>query len=325
MKHSKFISVVIATLLLFCSADAFAQRSRGGKGSGGRTQGYSRSASKTLSPRSMLRNVSYPNSGCCVRSYESYRLSGEPITSIAPQRSPGVTKPTPKPTAVYFSTNDVLNSSCTNFGFEVSKRKATKESLLVSRQAGDFYYRDGIFFSPSKENGNKYERSVITEPGKGYKSGNPSIKSWIVKKDVIDDLLELHSENKIKNNVRIAYQTPIDVKWDHEKEEISKICPYTFEDALIMTNLELFRQNGLKKMGAITTIANILKDSDSAAKFQSKIFKQLDHNSSFQKADFANRLLYSENFEELKTPAYIQEGLEWLKEYLNKNGLDNGK
>ena len=175
------------------------------------------------------------------------------------------------------------------------------------------------------ENGNKYERSVITEPGKGYKSGNPSIKSWIVNKDGIDDLLELHSENKIKNNVRIAYQTPIDVKWDHEKEEISTICPYTFEDALIMTNLELFRQNGLKKMGAITTIANILKDSDSAAKFQSKIFKQLDHNSSFQKADFANRLLYSENFEELKTPAYIQEGLEWLKEYLNKNGLDNGK
>lgn len=155
MKHSKFISVVIATLLLFCSADAFAQR---------RTQGHSRSANKTLSPRSMLRNVSYPNSGCCVRSYESYRLSGEPIKSIAPQRSPGVTKPTPKPTAVYFSTNDVLNSSCTNFGFEVSKRKATKESLLVSRQAGDFYYRDGIFFSPSKENGNKYE---IQKPNSG--------------------------------------------------------------------------------------------------------------------------------------------------------------
>lgn len=164
MKHSKFISVVIATLLLFCSADAFAQRSRGGRGSGGRTQGYSRSASKTLSPRSMLRNVSYPNSGCCVRSYEGYRLSGEPIKSIAPHRSPGVTKPTPKPTAVYFSTNDVLNSSCTNFGFEVSKRKATKESILVSRQAGDFYYRDGIFFSPSKENGNKYE---IQKPNSG--------------------------------------------------------------------------------------------------------------------------------------------------------------
>ena len=164
MKHSKFISVVIATLLLFCSADAFAQRSRGGRGSGGRTQGHSRSASKTLSPRSMLRNVSYPNSGCCVRSYESYRLSGEPIKSIAPQRSPGVTKPTHKPTAVYFSTNDVLNSSCTNFGFEVSKRKATKESLLVSRQAGDFYYRDGIFFSPSKEKGNKYE---IQKPNSG--------------------------------------------------------------------------------------------------------------------------------------------------------------
>ena len=166
MKHSKFISVVIATLLLFCSADAFAQRSRGGKGSGGRTQGYSRSASKSSFSRSKSRNISYSSSstkGCCMQSYESYRLSGEPIKSIA-HRSFGVAKPTPKPTAVYFSTNDVLNSSCTNFGFEVSKRKATKESLLVSRQAGDFYYRDGIFFSPSKENGNKYE---IQKPNSG--------------------------------------------------------------------------------------------------------------------------------------------------------------
>lgn len=175
------------------------------------------------------------------------------------------------------------------------------------------------------ENGKEYERSVITQQGKGYKSGNPSIKSWIVGKDIIDELLELHDEDKIKDNVRIAYQTPIDVNWNHKQDEISIICPYTFEDALIMTNLELFHQDGLKKLGTITTIANLLKKSDSAADLQKYIYEKLDHGNSFQKADFANRLLYTEDFDELKTPVYIQEGLEWLKRYLDTNGQDNGK
>lgn len=175
------------------------------------------------------------------------------------------------------------------------------------------------------ENGKEYEKSVITQHGMGYKSGNPSIKSWIIDKDIIDDLLELHYEKKIRNNVRIAYQTPIDVKWDHEKEETSTICPYTFEDALIMTNLKLFRQEGLRKMGAITTIANLLKKSDSATCFQNEIFKKLGNNSGFQKADFANGLLYTDVFDELQAPTYIQEGLEWMKECLNTNRQDNGK
>lgn len=175
------------------------------------------------------------------------------------------------------------------------------------------------------ENGKEYEKSVITQQGKGYKSGNPSIKSWIIEKDIIDDLLELHYEKKIRNNVRIAYQTPIDVKWDHEKEETSTICPYTFEDALIMTNLKLFRQEGLRKMGAITTIANLLKKSDSATCFQNEIFKKLGNNSGFQKADFANGLLYTDVFDKLQAPTYIQEGLEWMKECLNTNRQDNGK
>lgn len=175
------------------------------------------------------------------------------------------------------------------------------------------------------ENGKEYEKSVITQQGKGYKSGNPSIKSWIIEKDIIDDLLELHYEKKIRNNVRIAYQTPIDVKWDHEKEETSTICPYTFEDALIMTNLNLFRQEGLRKMGAITTIANLLNKSDSATCFQNEIFKKLGNNSGFQKADFANGLLYTDFFDKLQAPTYIQEGLEWMKECLNTNRQDNGK
>ena len=89
-------------------------------------------------------------------------------------------------------------------------------------------------------------------------------------------MLALDEKEKLVNNVRIAFQTPVNVKWDKNKDELTEVCPYTFEDALIFTNLELFRREGLKKMGAITTIANLLKHSNSANELQNKIFKKLE-------------------------------------------------
>lgn len=174
-----------------------------------------------------------------------------------------------------------------------------------------------------KENGK--DVPVITAKGKGYKTGNPAIKSWMHGKESIDELLALNDNDKQIKNVRIAFQTPVNVKWDPDKDETTEICPYTFEDALIMSNLQLFRQDGLKKMGAITTIANLLRKSESAEELQVCIFEKLEHKGGFQKADFANNLLYANNFDELKPPEYILEGLKWLKMYLDTNGTGDGK
>lgn len=175
------------------------------------------------------------------------------------------------------------------------------------------------------EDGKEIHPSVITAKGNGYKTGNPSIKSWLLGKEQIDDLLALDEKEKLVNNVRIAFQTPVNVKWDKNKDELTEVCPYTFEDALIFTNLELFRREGLKKMGAITTIANLLKHSNSANELQNKIFKKLESKSGFQKADFAISLLYKDDFVDLVAPVYIQEGLEWMKSYLDSNGNRNGE
>jgi hypothetical protein len=175
------------------------------------------------------------------------------------------------------------------------------------------------------EDGKEIHPSVITAKGNGYKTGNPSIKSWLSGKEQIDDLLALDEKEKFVNNVRIAFQTPVNVKWDKNKDELTEVCPYTFEDALIFTNLELFRREGLKKMGAITTIANLLKHSNSANELQNKIFKKLESKSGFQKADFAISLLYKDDFVDLVAPVYIQEGLEWMKSYLDSNGNRNGE
>ena len=175
------------------------------------------------------------------------------------------------------------------------------------------------------EDGKEIHPSVITAKGNGYKTGNPSIKSWLSGKEQIDDLLALDEKEKLVNNVRIAFQTPVNVKWDKNKDELTEVCPYTFEDALIFTNLELFRREGLKKMGAITTIANLLKHSNSANELQNKIFEKLESKSGFQKADFAISLLYKDDFADLIAPVYIQEGLEWMKSYLDSNGNRNGE
>lgn len=175
------------------------------------------------------------------------------------------------------------------------------------------------------EDGKERHLPVITAKGKGYKTGNPSIKSWLSGKEQIDDLLALDGKEKLVSNVRIAFQTPVSVKWDKNKDDVTEVCPYTFEDALIFTNLELFRQEGLKKMGTIATIANMLKHRNSANELQNEIFKKLESKSGFQKADFAISLLYKDDFVDLVAPLYIQEGLEWMKLYLDSNGNRNGK
>lgn len=171
------------------------------------------------------------------------------------------------------------------------------------------------------EEGKEKHKAVITAKEKGYKTGNPSITSWLPGKELVDDLMELNGAERTVDNVRIAFQTTISVKWNKEKEVYTDICPYTFEDALIFTNLELFRQNRLKKMGTITTIVNLLKKSCSAEDLQKLIFDKLESKSGFKKADFAISLLYKDDFNDLIAPTYIQEGLEWMKKCLDSNDI----
>lgn len=175
------------------------------------------------------------------------------------------------------------------------------------------------------KDGKKHLSSVITSKGKGYKTSNPSIKNWLPEKEKIDDLLVLDEKEKIIGNVKIAFQTSINVKWDKDTKDLVEICPYTFEDVLIFTNLELFRQDGLKKMGGITTISNLLRKSDSANELQQCIFEKLESKSDFKKADFAVSLLYKNDFIDLEAPAYIKEGLNWMKLYLDSNGNKDEK
>lgn len=59
--------------------------------------------------------------------------------------------------------------------------------------------------------------------------------------------------------------------------------------------------------------------------YNKKIFDKLEDKNGFKKADFAISLLYEDYFVDLVAPVYIQEGLNWMKLYLDSNGNDNGK
>lgn len=180
MKQTRFFSVVIATLMLFCSADAFSQRSRGGNGSsGGRASGGARSVCKVSKSSDSSRPVSCsryssrscttprPKSSASQLVYYHYYDHIFKKTDLDSRTNyvPSLISNTGSLFDV-FSKDDALTGYFPVYGYEVSKRTATKESLFIPRASGDFYYRDGVFFSKSLKNDHKY---VINKPCSGIR------------------------------------------------------------------------------------------------------------------------------------------------------------
>jgi len=149
---------------------------------------------------------------------------------------------------------------------------------------------------------------VLPEKNKNYRTRNSTIKEWVPGKTDLDKVLSTTNEEKIapNGNVRVAYQCPITLKLDSQKDV--EAIPYTFEDALVLENLEFFKNrsddNGLmKKMceaAKRSTISETCKDMYEALK-------------SGDKAEMALDLLYIKDPEMINPPQYIREGLEWLQ------------
>lgn len=159
---------------------------------------------------------------------------------------------------------------------------------------------------------------ALPERGKGYRTGNTTLKDWVPKKEGLDELLGLPSDAKQtpEKLVRVAYQCPITVKFKEGEAEAEAI-PYTFEDALVLTNVELFRGYSdpiglLRKLKAAlgkATLVDACKD----------MFDNLEKGS---KAEMALELLYLSEPGEVLPPVYIADGLKWLEEALDARAVD---
>ena len=160
----------------------------------------------------------------------------------------------------------------------------------------------------------KYVKSP-TKKGHGQLTNNDTLRKWLPKEDKIDSLLDLDSAKKVSGNVRVAYQTGVKAKLKDGAEELTGY-PYTFEDALALSNVELFKNANLKGKALVTNFMEIINSEKTVEGCCQSMFNTL---TPAKKAPFAINLLYLDEFEQLITPEYIKEGLEWLKSKLNEN------
>jgi hypothetical protein len=134
----------------------------------------------------------------------------------------------------------------------------------------------------------------------------------------LDELLDL-SDNKKQSEdetVRVAYQCPVNVE-HKEEEEKQEAIPYTFEDALVLTNMSLFT-----KMDKTTGLIKKLSDSLNKSTLDETCQAMFEALKTGKKAEMALELLYTTDPKELNPPAYIVEGLKWLQEKLDVKRQD---
>ena len=158
-------------------------------------------------------------------------------------------------------------------------------------------------------NKNDNGRYVKSHPKTAKYTSNASIKDFF--KDTcldeanneFEELVEKRSEDKIKNNIRIAYQIP-EIEGGYQAS--------SFEDAFIALNKDFILKNkeGLCEYGALKDFSN-----DEIENGDYYIFAL---NNVKKKSAFASSLLYfdDENGEENEkwaVPHYIEEGLLWIR------------
>ena len=157
-------------------------------------------------------------------------------------------------------------------------------------------------------------KKVSPELDMEYSTSNNTIKEWAPCKDMLDDLLEAKEIDKIKEKVRVAYQCGIDVEYG---KKCSKAFPSTFEDSLVLSNVDLFKSlsasTGLVKKMHLALTKETLEEARNA------MYESLKGG---DKAKMALDLLFDVEPEKLNTPEYIAEGLRWLESELDKANLD---
>lgn len=159
---------------------------------------------------------------------------------------------------------------------------------------------------------NAHRRSVRPEKGKNYVTNSSTLKQWTPAKESIEELVDLASTKKQSSNglVRVAYQYGTKITF---KNKVVTVYPYTFEEALVFDNIDLFKS--MKGDGLIKKYSEALNES-TIKECLRKMFEALDNA---KKAEFSLNLLFIDDTKKIKTPTYISEGLKWLSEILEKN------
>ncbi len=159
---------------------------------------------------------------------------------------------------------------------------------------------------------------VPPERKKELISRNTTLAKWHPCESSLDKLLDLTFDKKLKPStipqfsVRIAYQSPVKANLAATGPEVELLAT-TFEDALVLENIEFFRTTTV--VGVASEFKEAIATSTTPAALGSAMF---DIVRSCDKARFALDLLWLKDPDKLKVPMYIREGLEWLQMTLDR-------
>ena len=155
-----------------------------------------------------------------------------------------------------------------------------------------------------KDNG----RYVKSNPKEAKYTSNASIKEFFkdtginTSNNQFKELVEKNAEDKIKDNMRIAYQIP---------ESDGEYQASSFEDAFIALNKDFIVKNkkGFCEYGALKNF----NDDDISSDYYNFALNKVE-----KKSAFASSLLYfddenGEDDEKWRVPKYIEEGLLWIR------------
>ena len=159
-------------------------------------------------------------------------------------------------------------------------------------------------------------KAVPPVRGADLTTRNETLKTWIPKDEALDALLDKKPEEIVLGDpsgysIRVAYQQPAETKFKSDKP--AEALANTFEDALVYENIDLFKaMDGPGLMGRFRKALNGATDLGDLAK---QLASALEKGG---KAEFAMELLYSNDIDAVKVPAYIDKGLRWLAEQLKR-------
>tara|TARA_R110000787_G_scaffold262422_9_gene368029 strand:- start:23757 stop:26075 length:2319 start_codon:yes stop_codon:yes gene_type:complete len=162
---------------------------------------------------------------------------------------------------------------------------------------------------------------ALAERGADLITRNPVLRQWLPRETNLDVLLDLASSEKVVVHdelfsVCVAYQHPVEVQLD-KNDGGSTAVATTFEDALVFDNVEVFRS--LKGRGLIKKFSSAVRNAKDIADLSAKLRDALSGGG---KAEFALDLLYHSDTAQLRPPTYICDGLNWLREYLDKTNVE---
>jgi predicted ATP-dependent endonuclease of OLD family len=165
--------------------------------------------------------------------------------------------------------------------------------------------------------------SVQPALGAGQKTNNATLKTWVPALDDVDALLGATPAAKAIMDtsdtlfaVRAAYQIPVEVTMPGAAAK-ETAYPYTFEDALVFENVDFFA--AFAGLGLNAKFRTAIANGGGAASVGASMYNALKDG---KKAEFALDVLMADNFNTLKVPQYIAEGLEWLLEQMKKRQVE---